>query len=183
MRGILVFPTWIVPIQKQHLLLSVVVFSNNWSSILFCSWSNGHVMFCKKIGVIYVYHNMETLFTSSVWYKTKFSCQNLVTNFGNHLCMVTKIGSQCLFSVSPLGWHRARCWFSCQIATNNGSPHLQIRHNLSGLYLPDWKWLHPIVIAFNTLCTVQFYIHWCVTFHWTHWGSNFEKFIYPCLGS
>ena len=38
------------------------------------------------------------------------------------------------------------------MATNNGGPHLQIRHNLSGLYLADWKWLHPIVIAFNTLC-------------------------------
>ena len=52
-------------------------------------------------------------------------------------------------------------WFSCQMATNNGSPHLQIRHNLSGLYIADWKWLYLIVIAFNTLCPVQFYIHWC----------------------
>ena len=32
------------------------------------------------------------------------------------------------------------------MATINGSLHLQIRHNLSGLYLADWKWLHPIVI-------------------------------------
>ena len=31
----------------------------------------------------------------SVWYKTKFGSQNLATKFGNHLCMATKIGSQC----------------------------------------------------------------------------------------
>ena len=30
-----------------------------------------------------------------VWYKTKFGSQNLATKFGNHLCMATKIGSQC----------------------------------------------------------------------------------------
>ena len=42
---------------------------------------------------------------------------------------------------------------------------------------------HPVVIAFNTLCSVQFYIQWCVTLHWTHWGSYFEKLICPCLGS
>ena len=38
-------------------------------------------------------------------------------------------------------------------------------NNLSGLLLADCKWLHPIVIAFNTLCPVQFYIHWCVALH------------------
>ena len=32
---------------------------------------------------------------SAVWYKTKFGSQNLATKFGNHLCMATKIGSQC----------------------------------------------------------------------------------------
>ena len=32
---------------------------------------------------------------SSVWYKTDFGSQNLATKFGNHLCMATKIGSQC----------------------------------------------------------------------------------------
>ena len=42
-------------------------------------------------------------------------------------------------------------WLFFQIATNYGSPHLQIRHNLSGLYLADWEWLHPIAITFNTL--------------------------------
>ena len=31
----------------------------------------------------------------TVWYKTKFGSQNLATKFGNHLCMATKIGSQC----------------------------------------------------------------------------------------
>ena len=67
------------------------------------------------------------------------------------------------------------------MATNNDSPYLQIRHNLSGLYLVDWKWIHPIVIAFNTLCPVQFYIHWCVALHWTHWGSYFEKWILSVL--
>ena len=30
-----------------------------------------------------------------VWYKTKFGSQNLATKFGNHLCVATKIGSQC----------------------------------------------------------------------------------------
>ena len=67
-------------------------------------------------------------------------------------------------------------------ATIIGSPHLQIRHNLSGLYLADWKWLHPILIAFNTLCPVEFYIQRCVALHHTHWGLYFEKLICPCLG-
>ena len=31
----------------------------------------------------------------TVWYKTKFGSQNLATKFGNHLCIATKIGSQC----------------------------------------------------------------------------------------
>ena len=44
------------------------------------------------------------------------------------------------------------------MATINGSLHLQIRRNLRGLYLANWKWLHPIVIAFNTLFPVGFYI-------------------------
>ena len=35
--------------------------------------------------------------------KPNFGSQNVATNFGNHLWMVTKIGSQCLFSVSPPG--------------------------------------------------------------------------------
>ena len=65
----------------------------------------------------------------------------------------------------------------------NGSPHQQIRHNLSGLFLADWKWLHPIVIGFNTLCPVEFYIQWCVALHQTHWGWYFETLICPCLGS
>ena len=63
------------------------------------------------------------------------------------------------------------------MATINGSPHLQFRHNLS-LYLANWKWLHLIVIAFNTLCPVVFYIQWCVAlWHQTHWGWYFEKLI------
>ena len=49
------------------------------------------------------------------------------------------------------------------------------------VYIANWKWLHPILIAFNTLCPVQFYIHWCVALHWTHWGSYFEKFICSCF--
>ena len=69
------------------------------------------------------------------------------------------------------------------MATINGSPHLQISHNLSGLYIDDWKWLHPLVIAFNTLCPVEFYIQWCVALHQTHWGPYHEKLIFPCLGS
>ena len=28
---------------------------------------------------------------------------------------------------------------------------MQIKHNLNGLVLADWKWFHPIVITFNTL--------------------------------
>ena len=55
--------------------------------------------------------------------------------------------------------------------------------NLSGLYLADWKWLHRIVIAFNILCPVVFYIQWCVALHQTHWGWYFEKLFLPGLGS
>ena len=31
---------------------------------------------------------------------------------------------------------------------------------LSGLLLTNCKWLHPIVIAFNTLYPEEFYIQW-----------------------
>ena len=37
------------------------------------------------------------------------------------------------------------------------------------------------VIAFNTLCSVEFYIQWCVALHQTHWGSYFEKLIFLAL--
>ena len=70
-----------------------------------------------------------------------------------------------------------------QMATNNGSPHLQIRHNLSGLYLADWKWLHPIAITFNTLCLVKFYIQWCGALQWTRWRSYLKQLICLCLAS
>ena len=30
---------------------------------------------------------------------------------------------------------------------------------------------------------MQFYIHWCVVLHWTHWGLYFKKFLCTCLGS
>ena len=43
--------------------------------------------------------------------------------------------------------HRAHRWFSCQMATNKSSPHLQIRHNFFGLLLDNWNCLHPIVIS------------------------------------
>ena len=36
--------------------------------------------------------------------------------------------------------------------------NLQGRTTLSGLLLADCKWLHPIVITFNTLCLVELYI-------------------------
>ena len=39
--------------------------------------------------------NNEIKGSLSVWYKTKFGSQNLAPKFGNHLCMATKIGSQC----------------------------------------------------------------------------------------
>ena len=48
-----------------------------------------------------------------------------------------------------------------QLATNKSSPHMQIRHNLSGLLLANWKWLHLVVITFNTLCPVELCIQWC----------------------
>ena len=67
------------------------------------------------------------------------------------------------------------------MATNNGRPHLQIRHNLSGLYLADWKWLHPIAITFNSLCLVKFYIQWCGTLQWTRWRSYLKQLICSCL--
>ena len=64
-----------------------------------------------------------------------------------------------------------------QMATNNGSPHLQVRHNLSGLYLADWKWLHLIAITFNTLCLEKFYIQWCGALQWTRWLSYLKQLI------
>ena len=51
------------------------------------------------------------------------------------------------------------------MVTNKSTPHLQIRHNLSGLLLPNWKWLHPLLITFNKLCLVEFYIQCCEHFN------------------
>ena len=50
----------------------------------------------------------------------------------------------------------AHCWFSCQMAINTSIQHLKIKQNLSSLLLADWKWLHLIAIAFNTLFPVEF---------------------------
>ena len=33
------------------------------------------------------------------------------------------------------------------MATNKSNPRLQIRHNLNGILLADWNWLHPIAIT------------------------------------
>ena len=92
--------------------------------------------------------------------KPKLVARILATNFGNHLC----IGHQNWLPILVLSFtawsNRARYWFSCQMATNKSSPPLQIRHNLSGLLLANWNWLHPVVIAFNTLSPVEFYIQW-----------------------
>ena len=161
-----------------------------------------HILYSSNICEILLYNRQlvvihcsdcSLLGRKSLWNKTINNKQsgrkpNLVAKiwppkFGNHFCMVTKISSQCQFLVSTLGSYRACCGFSCQMATNNGSPHLQIRHNLSGLYLANWKWFCPIVIAFNTLCAVEFYIQWCVALHQTHLGSYFEKIFSPCLGN
>ena len=49
------------------------------------------VSFKKEVGVMV----NDLVFWLTVWYKTKFGSQNLATKFGNHLCMATKIGSQC----------------------------------------------------------------------------------------
>ena len=43
------------------------------------------------------YSNNDYTLSLAVWYKTKFGSQNLATNFGNHLHLATKIGSQCYF--------------------------------------------------------------------------------------
>ena len=67
------------------------------------------------------------------------------------------------------------------MATNKSSC-LQIRHNLSGLLLTDWNWLHPIGIAFNTLCPVEFYIQWCGALHRPLWAHTLKKLTCPCLG-
>ena len=61
--------------------------------------------------------------------------------------------------------------------------HTCIRHNLSGLLLTDWKWLHPIVITFNTLCLVEFYIQECGALHLTRWCSYLKQLICFCLAS
>ena len=44
-------------------------------------------------------------------------------------------------------------------------------------------WLHPIVITFNTLCLVKFYIQWCGAIQWTRWRSYFKQLICSCLAS
>ena len=52
-----------------------------------------------------------------------------------------------------------------------------------GLLLTDCKWLHPIVITFNTLCLVVFHSQWCGALQWTHWCSYLKQLICSCLAS
>ena len=54
-------------------------------------------------------------------------------------------------------------------------PYLQNKWNLSHLLLANRNWLHLIVITFNTLCPVEFYIQWCQALHWTRWCSYLKK--------
>ena len=70
-----------------------------------------------------------------------------------------------------------------QMATNKSSPRLQIRHNSSGLLLTGWKWLHLILVTFNTLCLVEFSIQWCGAPQWTHWHSYLEQLFCSCMAS
>ena len=51
----------------------------------------------------------------------------------------------------------------------------------SGLLLADCKWLHLIVITFNTLCLVKFYIQWCRALKWTRWRSYLSIWFVPAL--
>ena len=51
-------------------------------------WTMGRCT--KSMRALQIWVNIK-----SVWYKTKFGCQNLATKFGYHLCMATKIGGQC----------------------------------------------------------------------------------------
>ena len=69
------------------------------------------------------------------------------------------------------------------MATNKRSLYLQARHNLSSLLLTNWKWLYPILIPFNTLCLVEFYIQLCGALQWTHWRSYLKQLICSCLAS
>ena len=56
------------------------------------------------------------------------------------------------------------------MATNKSRPLLQVRHNLSGLLLTDWNWLHPIVIALTH----------CAQWNFTSNGmGHFSKLIVP----
>ena len=53
-----------------------------------------NILLCGLVlSIINVPHMLAL--SSSVWYKTKFGSQNLATKFDNHLCIATKIGSQC----------------------------------------------------------------------------------------
>ena len=68
------------------------------------------------------------------------------------------------------------------MATNKSSPYLQIRHNLSRFLLADWKWLHPILITFKTLCLVELCMQWYRALRRTRWRS-YLKNICSCLVS
>ena len=78
-------------------------------------------------------------------------------------------------------WTQGSLLVSCEMATNKSSPLLQSIHNMGGLLLTDWNWLHLIIIAFNTLYPVKFYIEGYGALYPAHWGSYFEKLIFPAL--
>ena len=92
--------------------------------------------------------------SSAVWYKTKFGSQNLVTICAWLPKLVANVSSNFHHLVNT--GLAVGSFF--QMATNNSSPHLQIRHNLSGLLFADWKWLHPIVITLNPSNTILYHI-------------------------
>ena len=76
----------------ENVLCLTLVTVPNWICVL---WPNhGFGLFCIPEANFYA-RTFRFDTNVAVWYKTKFSSQNLATKFGNHLCMATKIGSQC----------------------------------------------------------------------------------------
>ena len=80
---------------------------------------------------------MPSLYVQQSGVKPKLVAKILATNLSNHLCMGFQIWLQTSVLSFTTWLTQARCWLCCEMAANKSSPHLQIRHNLSGLLIAD----------------------------------------------
>ena len=181
-------------LNKQQLLLI-------WEVVMLMWWHCNHIILYTWIGLVlpilysitncpgnnFFFHSFLpwmnwrllqsscTISMTGIWlllwlFKQSGTKPNLVAkNWLPNLVTILHRLPKLVANISSQFRHRACCRFFCQMATNYSWQHFQ-NSQIWAVYCSP-KWLHPIVITFNTLCPVKFYIQWCVALQWTCWRS------------